>query len=225
MKLLQVKDLSKSFATGSGPLEVLSGVSFDVAAGESVAITGPSGSGKSTLLSLLAGLEAPTRGSVAIAGQDLALLDEGKLARYRGKHVGIVFQSFRLLPTLNALENVQVPLELGGHADAAKRASDWLTRVGMQARLGHLPSRLSGGEQQRVAIARALASEPALVLADEPTGNLDSANGKLVMDLLFKLVKDAKAALVLITHDVKLARRAGRTLAMRDGHMTRKGAR
>lgn len=221
MKLLEVKGISKSFDTGSGPLEVLKQVSFDVAAGESVAITGPSGSGKSTLLSLLAGLEAPSQGSIAIAGQDLAALDEGKLARFRGRQVGIVFQAFRLLPTLTALENVQVPLELAGHANAAELAREWLTKVGLKGRLEHLPSRMSGGEQQRVAIARALAPKPALVLADEPTGNLDSANGKLVIELLFKLVKGSKAALVLVTHDLSLAKRAGRTLTMRDGRMSK----
>jgi putative ABC transport system ATP-binding protein len=195
----------------------VSGVSLSVKAGERVAVTGASGSGKSTLLSLLAALERPDGGEVLVEGQPLSPLDEAALARLRGQKIGIVFQSFRLLPHLSALENVQVPLELAGRPDAHKRALAWLERVGLAARAKHLPSQLSGGEQQRVAIARALAPQPGVLLADEPTGNLDSKNGALVQDLLLKLARQQGAALLLVTHDPGLARKADRVLPMKDG--------
>jgi putative ABC transport system ATP-binding protein len=214
---LQATDLHRSFPGLGGRVQALRGVSLTVASGHSLAVVGPSGSGKSTLLGLLAGLDRPDRGQVVVDGEDLATLPERRLARLRGQRIGVVFQSYRLVPTLDALENVALPLELAGRADAHALARTWLERVGLAGRADHLPARLSGGEQQRVALARALAPAPALVLADEPTGNLDSATGSHCADLLFALCRDAGSALVVVTHDPALAARADAILRLRDG--------
>jgi putative ABC transport system ATP-binding protein len=218
-RALVLEDVSRTFAGSDGPLAVLDGVTLDIAAGERVAVVGPSGSGKSTLLGLVAGLDRPSRGRVLVEGTDLAGLAPGPLAEFRGRRIGFVFQGFRLLPTLSALENVRVPLDLAGRADAAALARDWLDRVGLGARLHHLPARLSGGEQQRVAIARALAPAPALIVADEPTGNLDARTGAAIADLLFSAADGHGATLLLVTHDEALAARAHRTVRLRDGRM------
>ena len=200
-------------------MDILRGVSLDVAAGEAVAVLGPSGSGKSTLLMVMAGLERASAGRVEIGGQDLSSLDEDALALFRRAHVGIVFQSFHLVGSMTALENVAVPLELAGGEDAFEKATAALKSVGLGHRLDHYPVELSGGEQQRVAIARAFAPGPDLILADEPTGNLDSATGEQVIEILFRLREDAGATLVLITHDDRLARRCARTLRIEDGRI------
>jgi putative ABC transport system ATP-binding protein len=221
--VLAVEGLSKRYRTSAGALTVLEGVSFTVARGASVAVTGPSGSGKSTLLGLIAGLDSPSSGRILVEGQDLALLGESALALFRGRRMGFIFQSYRLLPTLTAEENVRVPLELGGQRDAAATARRWLARVGLDGRAGHLPARLSGGEQQRVALARALAPQPALIFADEPTGNLDSHTGDEMAELLFAVVRDQGATLLLVTHEQRLAARAGRVLVMRDGRLVGDG--
>ncbi len=222
MNRLQAESLSKRFSSGEAKVAAVSEVSLGVKAGESLAITGASGSGKSTLLALLAGLERPDSGRVLVEGQDLTAMDEARLALFRGRRMGIVFQSFRLLPQLTALENVSLPLDLADAKDAAKRAEHWLAKVGLQGRGKHLPSQLSGGEQQRVALARALAIEPAVLLADEPTGNLDTKNGALVEKLIFQQAKEQGAALILVTHDARLARKAQRVLAMKDGKLTKR---
>ena len=222
--VLEVAHISKRYAVEAGELTVLDDVSFRVTAGERVAIVGPSGSGKSTLLGLMAGLDTPSAGSIAVEGSDLASLSSSALAAFRGARMGFVFQSYRLLPTLTAIENVRVPLELAGLRDADATARRWLERVGLGARAAHLPGRLSGGEQQRVALARALAPSPALLFADEPTGNLDSRTGGAMTDLLFQLVAEHRATLVLVTHDQALAARAGRIIELRDGRLVRDGA-
>jgi putative ABC transport system ATP-binding protein len=201
-------------------LHILQEVSFIVRPGESVAIVGASGSGKSTLLGLLAGLDVPTAGSVRIRGTELFALDEDARAALRGEAVGFVFQSFQLLPALTALENVMLPLELAGAAEAAAVARQWLERVGLSGRLGHYPKHLSGGEQQRVALARAFAPRPQLLLADEPTGNLDAETGAAVIELIFALNREAGTTLILVTHDESLARRCGRILRMSAGRLT-----
>ncbi len=221
---LEVRGLGKRYGAGAGALTVLDAVSFAVAAGESVAVMGPSGSGKSTLLGLLAGLDAPSTGSVLVEGRDLAAMGASELAAFRGQRMGFVFQSFRLLPGLSAEENVRVPLELAGVADAPAIAAGWLERVGLGARGRHRPGQLSGGEQQRVALARALAPRPGLIFADEPTGNLDSRTGAAMADLLFSGVAELGATLVVVTHDRALAGRAGRIIALRDGRMESDGA-
>ncbi|MBB2201970.1 ABC transporter ATP-binding protein [Gluconacetobacter tumulisoli] len=203
-----------------GGLDILSGVSLRVGEGEAVGIVGPSGSGKTSLLMLLAGLERPTRGRVRIAGTVLGELDENALARFRRRTTGIVFQSFQLIPTMTALENVLVPLELAGRADGAAAATAALAAVGLDRRLGHLPTELSGGEQQRVALARAFVTRPRLLLADEPTGNLDTRTGESVMTLMFSLQQQYGTTLVLITHDPALAARCDRRLHVRDGRVT-----
>jgi putative ABC transport system ATP-binding protein len=195
-------------------------VSLEVQAGETLAIVGPSGAGKSTLLALLAGLDLPTKGRVLISGSDLNQLDEDGRAELRARRVGFVFQSFHLVPSLTALENVMLPLELTGAADAAPRATEMLGRVGLGARVGHYPRQLSGGEQQRVALARATVARPALLFADEPTGNLDSATGARVCDLLFQLNADLGTTLVLVTHDRSLADRCQRVLTMDGGTLS-----
>jgi putative ABC transport system ATP-binding protein len=215
--VLETKKLTKRF----GDLTVLHEVDLKVQRGESLALTGPSGSGKSTLLGLLAGLEEASSGQVFVEGQKITGMSEEALAAFRGRRIGFIFQSFRLLPTLSALENVRVPLDLAGHGNSEGLAVEWLKRVGLGERLGHLPGQLSGGEQQRVALARALAPEPALILADEPTGNLDSKNGALVEKFIFELVKKSGASLVLVTHDARLAKKAGRRLAFKDGRIQR----
>lgn len=217
--VLQVDGVVRRYRSGADQLTVLNEVSFSLAAGERVAVVGPSGSGKSTLLGLMAGLDAPDAGRVVVEGHDLAQLSPTALARLRGQRMGFVFQSYRLLPTLTALENIAVPLELAGRRDGPALARQWLERVGLAARADHLPSRLSGGEQQRIAIARALAPAPALVFADEPTGNLDSRTGAAMADLLFGLVGDQGATLVLVTHDQALAARAGRRIELSDGRL------
>ena len=217
--VLSVRDLAKTFASGDGQLTVLDGVSFDVRPGDILAIVGPSGSGKTTLLGLAAGLDRPSRGSVTLAGTDLTPLGEDARAALRAQHVGFVFQSFRLLPTLTALENVAVPLELRGEGGARSAARDLLGRVGLADRTGHYPSQLSGGEQQRVAVARAFAGRPALLFADEPTGNLDEATGARIEDLLFEINREAGTALVVVTHDPELAARCGREIRLRGGRV------
>ena len=201
-------------------LDIVRGVGLELQAAESVGIVGPSGSGKTSLLMLLAGLERPSRGSVWIDGTDFAGLSEDARARFRGRHIGIVFQSFHLIPTMTALENVAIPLELAGRRDAAARARAALEQVGLSHRTGHRPGQLSGGEQQRVAIARAFAPEPRLLLADEPTGNLDARTGEKVADLMFGLQRDHGTTLLLITHDAALASRCGRRLSVADGRLS-----
>ena len=215
--ILEVDGVHKAFESPAGTIEVLRGVNLRVAGGETVAIVGESGSGKSTLLSLLAGLDVPTRGSVRVGGADLGALSEAELARFRARRLGIVFQQFHLMSGLTALENVSLPLELQGATDADSRAREVLEQVGLTQRAGHLPSRLSGGECQRVAIARALVVEPALLLADEPSGSLDAATGDAVDRLLFELVERRGATLVLVTHSDRLAAACNRCLKLVDG--------
>jgi putative ABC transport system ATP-binding protein len=200
-------------------LTILSGVSFEVRAGEAIAIVGASGSGKSTLLGLLAGLDTPTEGTVHINGHDLFALDEDGRAAVRGRMVGFVFQSFQLLPAMTALENVMLPLELAGSTQAAAQARQMLSRVGLEERLTHYPKQLSGGEQQRVAIARAFVTAPSLLLADEPTGNLDAATGNQIIDLMFGLNRERGTTLVLVTHDEALSRRCDRVLRLASGRL------
>ena len=205
--------------SGGRPVDVLTNVSLDVPAGQFLAVAGPSGSGKSTLLGLIAGLDQPTAGDIAVAGVELTQLGEDALARFRSDTLGYVFQSFHLIPTLTALENVAVPLELGGEADALQRAGALLSDVGLEERAHHYPVQLSGGEQQRVAVARAVARRPTLLLADEPTGNLDSATGKQIIDLLVALNENLGSTLVLVTHDPALAALADRVITLRDGRI------
>jgi len=206
--------------SAAGPVEILRGVDFEVAAGERVAVVGPSGCGKSSLIAVAAGLEPPTRGRVRLFGQDLSTLDEDGRARLRRGRVSLVFQSFHLLPNMTAVENVAAPLEIAGLNNAFAPAREWLSRVGLGERLEHYPHQLSGGEQQRVALARALAAAPKLLFADEPTGNLDAANAEVVANLMFDLISQSGAALVLVTHDPALAARADRTVTMFDGRMS-----
>lgn len=217
--LIEARGLVFTAAAISGPVQVLRGVDLSIAAGEAVGIVGPSGSGKTSLLMLLAGLERPTGGALSVAGRDLTALDEDDLARFRRDEVGIVFQAFHLVPTMTALENVAVPLEFAGRRDAFDRAAAALKEVGLGHRLEHYPGQLSGGEQQRVALARAVVAEPRLILADEPTGNLDRATGAVVMDLLFGLRARMGTTLLLITHDPALAERCGRQVRIEDGRI------
>jgi putative ABC transport system ATP-binding protein len=217
--ILTARNLSKVVTSTEGELTILHDLSLELVCGDSLAIVGRSGSGKSTLLGLLAGLDLPSSGSVGLAGNDLGSLDEDQRARVRAEHVGFVFQSFQLLDSLNALENVMLPLELEGHADARQRARSLLERVGLGQRLTHYPRQLSGGEQQRVAIARAFVAEPAVLFADEPTGNLDSHTGERISDLLFELNKERGATLVLVTHDERLAHRCKRLIRLEGGHL------
>lgn len=207
------------FLVGSRVLSILSGISFDIEDREIVAVVGPSGSGKSTLLGLLAGLEHPTSGSIHINGTDITRLNEADMVRFRRLHIGYVFQSFHLLPTLTALENVALPLELMGEPQADQRAWDLLGQVGLKDRAGHYPIQLSGGEQQRVAIARACVVSPAFLLADEPTGNLDSVTGSHIIELLFDLNRRQGSTLLLVTHDPSVAKRATRTIRLQDGRI------
>ncbi len=218
--ILVAEGLGKRVSTDEGSLDILHDVSFSVKAGEAVAIIGASGSGKSTLLGLLAGLDLPTAGRVKIDGHDLSHMNEDSRALFRGKHLGFVFQSFQLLPALNALENVMLPLELAGAADVRSRAANLLRRVGLGARLEHYPRTLSGGEQQRVAIARAFVSEPKLLFADEPTGNLDTVTGASIIELLFSLNRERGTTLVLVTHDAALGSRCNRWLEISAGRLT-----
>lgn len=217
--MVRVEQLGKQVTTGDSALTILRGVSFTVAAGEAVAVVGASGSGKSTLLGLLAGLDTPTSGSVSIGGEDLFALDEDGRAALRARLVGFVFQSFNLLPAMTALENVMLPLELAGESGASASAKVLLERVGLGGRLTHYPKQLSGGEQQRVAIARAFATRPALLLADEPTGNLDAATGADIIDLMFELNRERGTTLVLVTHDIELSQRCGRALRLAAGEL------
>ena len=211
-------------AGAAGEVNILRGVDLTIRRGEAVGLVGPSGSGKTSLLMLLAGLEKPSGGRLRVAGHDLARMDEDALARFRREHVGIVFQAFHLVPTMTALENVAVPLEFAGRRDAFARAEAALAAVGLGHRTGHYPGQLSGGEQQRVALARATVAEPPLLLADEPTGNLDRATGAAVMDLLFGLQARLGTTLLLITHDEALAARCGRVVRMEDGRVVEDAA-
>jgi putative ABC transport system ATP-binding protein len=215
--MIELRGVSKTVTSGTSPLTILHSLDLSIASGESVAITGPSGSGKSTLLGLIAGLDAPTTGRILIDGVDITELGEDALARLRGARIGFVFQFFHLIPSLTALENVLVPMEIAGRRDAGPRADALLAEVGLTERAHHYPSQLSGGEQQRVALARALSNDPPILLADEPTGNLDSTNGRHIMDLLLQVNRARRTTLVLVTHDRSLAALAERQLALRDG--------
>ena len=217
--LLRAVNLTKIVTSGEAPLTILDDVGFAIDAGDAVAIVGASGSGKTTLLGLLAGLDRPSSGEVWLDGNALSGLDEDARAAQRQRLLGFVFQSFQLLPALTALENVMLPLELAGTADAAAKARDWLARVGLAKRTTHYPKQLSGGEQQRVAIARAFAGEPKLLMADEPTGNLDNATGVEVVDLMFRLNREHGTTLLLVTHDVGLAQRCARRLSLSGGRL------
>ena len=216
--VLDVRDVTRTLALGDTPVPILHGITFAVAPGEWLAVTGPSGSGKSTLLGIVAGLDAPTSGAVAIDGVDVSAKSEGELARVRNQKVGVVFQSFNLIPTLTAQENVEAPLYVGPHRrQASQRARAVLDRVGLADRLGHRPHQLSGGQQQRVAIARALVTEPAVVVADEPTGNLDAVTSEHVLDLFAELRRDLGLTLFVVTHDPDVAARADRVIHLVDG--------
>ena len=216
--VLEARNVSKTVASPEGSLTILADVSLRVRTGETLAIVGASGSGKSTLLAILAGLDDPSTGHVSIAGFDMTGLDEDGRAAIRGRHVGFVFQSFHLIPSLTALENVMLPLELGARRDARQAAAAALEQVGLTPRLTHYPKQLSGGEQQRVAIARAFVTHPALLFADEPTGNLDTATGQRITDLLFELNRSMRSTLILVTHDRTLAARCGRVFELDAGH-------
>ncbi|HEY1707797.1 MAG TPA: ABC transporter ATP-binding protein [Rhizomicrobium sp.] len=220
---IDLEDVRLTLASAAGPVAILNGVSLTVEAGETIALLGPSGSGKSSLLMVAAGLEAPTGGRVRIAATDITRMGEDALARFRRGTVGIVFQSFHLIPTMTALENVAVPLELLGRGDAFDAAKAQLDLVGLGHRLDHYPGQLSGGEQQRVALARAMAPQPAVLFADEPTGNLDGATGEEVSDLLFALHARTKTTLFLVTHEETLARRCGRIVRLKDGAIVADG--
>ncbi len=218
--VLAADKISKEVSSPEGSLTILSEVSFGIAAGESVAVVGPSGAGKSTLLALLAGLDLPSGGYVKLNGHNLNDLDEDGRARMRAESVGFVFQSFHLVPSLNALENVMLPLELAGHRDARTAADGLIAKVGLANRWSHYPAQLSGGEKQRVAIARAFATQPAVLFADEPTGNLDAKTGERIMELMFELNRDSSTTLVLVTHDSALAERCDRVLSLDAGKLT-----
>jgi putative ABC transport system ATP-binding protein len=215
--MIALRGVSKTVQSGDQPLTILHPLTLDVPDGQCLAIIGPSGSGKSTLLGLIAGLDAPTSGEILIDGVDITRLDEDALARLRGEKIGFVFQFFHLVPSLTALENIQVPMEIAGRRDAAERAQALLDEVGLHDRGHHYPSQLSGGEQQRIAIARALANNPPLVLADEPTGNLDSTNGRHILELLLQVRRTRNVTLVLVTHDPSVAAVADARLVLRDG--------
>jgi len=217
--MVEIVDLHLSLVGGAGPVNILRGVNLSISGSETISIVGPSGAGKTTLLMALSGLEKPTSGSVRVAGTDLALISEDDLARFRRQHVGIVFQSFHLIPTMTALENVALPLEFAAADNPAEQAKTALEKTGLGDRLDHFPGELSGGEQQRVALARAFVVKPSLLLADEPTGNLDRETGQMVMDLLFDLQEEHGTTLVLITHDEALASRCHRSIHMVDGQL------
>ena len=217
--MIALREVSKTVTSGTEPLTILHPLTTEIRRGQFVAVVGPSGSGKSTLLGLIAGLDAPTSGSVVIDGVDITKLDEDALAKLRGEKIGFVFQFFHLIPSLTAHENVAVPMEIAGIADADHRARRLLEEVGLTGRAHHYPSQLSGGEQQRVALARALANNPPIVLADEPTGNLDSTNGRHIMELLKDIHQARGTTLVLVTHDAELAAQADTRLVMRDGRV------
>ena len=217
--VISLSQVQLALGSGASRVEILKNISLDIAKGEAVALVGPSGSGKSTLLMTMAGLERPDSGQIRIQGTALDTLSEDALALFRGKTIGIVFQSFHLIPTMTALENVAVPLELAGRTDAYSRAKAELARVGLSTRLHHMPAQLSGGEQQRVAIARALAPDPAILVADEPTGNLDEANGRAIIELIFALRAERGATLMLVTHDADLAGHCDRQIRVRSGEI------
>jgi putative ABC transport system ATP-binding protein len=219
--MIQIKNITKTVTSGIENLTILKNVSLEIPDGEFVAITGSSGSGKSTLLGLIAGLDAPTSGEIFIDDDEITKLGEDKLAQIRSEKIGIVFQSFHLIPSLTALENVLIPLEIAGIDDAKERAEKLLQDVGLTARGHHFPSQLSGGEQQRIAIARAFANNPKILLADEPTGNLDSRNGEHIFELMTDLHRESNTTLVLVTHDQLLANRAERQIKLRDGEIIR----
>jgi putative ABC transport system ATP-binding protein len=221
--VIELIEVSRTVTSGAGPLTILQPTSFRIARGQSVAITGPSGSGKSTLLGLIAGLDAPTTGRILLDDVDITAMGEEALARLRGEKVGIVFQFFHLIPSLTALENILVPMEIAGAKDAPARARALLADVGLSDRGHHYPSQLSGGEQQRIAIARALANDPPILLADEPTGNLDTATGRQVIDLLVAVNRNRGRTLVLVTHDPELAAFASDRIALRDGRVVERG--
>jgi putative ABC transport system ATP-binding protein len=223
--MISLHQVSKQYETPAGVFAALRDVDVEIRAGEFVGIVGKSGSGKSTLLGLIAGLDAPSTGRILIDGADITAMSEDALARFRGSHIGFVFQFFHLLPSLTAVENVRVPLEIAGAHDPGARADALLTEVGLSARRHHYPSQLSGGEQQRVAIARALANNPPLLLADEPTGNLDSATGHQVIQILIDVNRRRKTTVVLVTHDAELAALADTTIALRDGRIVSTGVR
>jgi len=218
--ILRLDAVDLTLESEAGPVHILKNVSLELPAGKTVSVTGPSGSGKTTLLMILGGLERPSAGSVTVAGRDLNALNEDGLAAFRRDNIGIIFQNFHLIPTMTALENVAVPLEFAGVPDAFARAETVLGRVGLAHRLKHYPGQLSGGEQQRVAIARAFAPLPRLILADEPTGNLDAENGRIITEMLFELSKQNDTTLLLITHDAELAARCDLTVHIRDGIVT-----
>jgi putative ABC transport system ATP-binding protein len=217
--VIALSEARLSLTGNAGPVEILRGITLTVGAGESVGLVGPSGSGKSSLLMLIGGLERATAGRVMVLGRDLGAMDEDALARFRRAHMGVVFQSFHLIPTMTAIENVATPLELAGRGDAFARARHELDRVGLGPRADHYPAQLSGGEQQRVALARALAPRPRILLADEPTGNLDEANGRAIVELLFGLSREAGSTVVLVTHAPELAQACDRIVRLRDGRL------
>ncbi|MCB9946960.1 MAG: ABC transporter ATP-binding protein [Rhodospirillaceae bacterium] len=221
--MVELKGLKLQLESAAGVVNILRGLDLDVARGESVSVVGPSGSGKSSMLMVIGGLERPTGGVVTVAGHDLTAMDEDALALFRRAHVGIVFQNFHLVPTMTALENVAIPLEFAGAADAFDRAAETLQAVGLGERLAHYPGQLSGGEQQRVALARAFVGGPDLILADEPTGNLDGRTGSQIIDLMFRLASDTGATLMLITHDEALAARCARRVHLVDGRIVDDG--
>jgi len=216
---IALSSVNLSLGRGAARVHILKDIDLHIGSGEAIGLVGPSGSGKSTLLMVMAGLERADTGSIVVAGSDLRAMNEDSLARFRGRNVGIVFQSFHLIPTMTALENVAVPLELAGDPDAFRRAGEELAAVGLAERLSHYPAQLSGGEQQRVALARALAPNPAILVADEPTGNLDEATGKQVIDLLFAGHVERGTTLILVTHDTALARRCDRIVRLRSGRI------
>ncbi len=217
--MIELDDVHLSLGRGAAHVYILKGITLHIGRGETIGLVGPSGSGKSTLLMAIAGLERPDRGKITVDGTDLSRLDEDALARFRGARIGIVFQSFHLIPTMTALENVAIPLEFAGVKDAFERAAAELESVGLGTRLTHYPAQLSGGEQQRVALARALAPSPAILVADEPTGNLDEATGESIVDLMFALKRRRDATLVLVTHDLGLAAKCDRTIKLRSGQI------
>jgi putative ABC transport system ATP-binding protein len=217
--MIQLRDVHVTLSSAAGPVKILRGVSLDVDAGSSVSVVGPSGSGKSTLLAVIGGIERPTAGTVRIDGRDLGDLDEDELASFRGRQIGILFQQFHLIPTMTALENVAVPLELAGAPGAFDQAAARLAEVGLAQRAEHYPGQLSGGEQQRVALARALSNQPKLLLADEPTGNLDQETGREIIELLFRVQRQRDMTLLLITHEPPLAARCTHQLRMADGRL------
>ncbi len=217
--VIELDDVHLSLGRGAARVHILKGITLNIGRGETIGLVGPSGSGKSTLLMAMAGLERPDHGKILVDGTDLSRLDEDELARFRGANIGIVFQSFHLIPTMTALENVAIPLEFAGSKNAFERAAAELENVGLGSRLTHYPAQLSGGEQQRVALARALAPSPAILVADEPTGNLDEATGESIVDLMFALKRSRDATLVLVTHDLTLAAKCDRTIGLRSGQI------